>query len=39
MAEVWKQEHPSWFAHQECIFQCRAMDSICGGRLPVPEEH
>jgi hypothetical protein len=35
----WKQERPEWCPHQDCIFQRRAMDSLCGGKLPEPVEH
>lgn len=31
----YKQERPSWCPHQDCIFRRRAMDSICGGLLPL----
>ena len=35
---TYKQERPSWCPHQDCIFQRRALDSICGGKLPNPNE-
>ena len=41
MPEVteWKQERPTWCHHKDCIFLRRAMDSFCGGKLPVPIKH
>lgn len=35
----WKQERPEWCKHWDCLFLRRAMDSTCGGKLPVPEKH
>ena len=35
----WKQERPKWCPHQDCLFQRRIMDEMCGGHLPVPVEH
>lgn len=39
MATEWKQERPKWCPHQDCLFQRRAMDSLCGGGLPEQVEH
>ena len=35
----WKQERPSWCPHKDCQFLRRAMDDMCGGKLPIPTEH
>ena len=35
----WKQERPEWCKYKNCIFLRRAMDAICGGRLPKPILH
>ena len=35
----WKQEQPTWCPHKDCRFKRRAMDKLCGGELPEPEEH
>jgi len=35
----WKHERPIWCPHQDCGFKRRAMDSLCGGKLPKPIEH
>lgn len=35
----WKQERPEWCKFNDCIFLRRAMDSMCGGRLPQPIPH
>jgi hypothetical protein len=37
--QEWKQERPSWCPHTDCAFRRRAMDAICGGELPKPEDH
>ena len=38
--QEWKQERPEWCPHvNTCAFLRRAMDSLCGGALPVPESH
>lgn len=37
--EVCRQEKPKWCPHQECVFQRRAMDAICAGRLTAPIPH
>lgn len=34
-----KQERPSWCPHQDCEFQRRVGDWICGGKLPEPIPH
>lgn len=39
MNKTWKQERPDWCPHLDCLFLRRAMDNICGGRLPQPESH
>lgn len=39
MTQTWKQERPSWCPHPDCLFRRRAMDDICGGKLPAPEPH
>ena len=36
---VYKQEKPAWCTHQDCIFQRRVLDDLCGGKLPKPEPH
>ena len=38
-ATDWKQERPSWCTHGDCVFLRRAMDSMCGGELSIPQEH
>lgn len=35
----WKQERPEWCKFNDCIFLRRAMDNMCGGRLPQPIPH
>lgn len=39
MNKVWKQEMPDWCPHRDCLFLRRAMDNICGGKLPKLEPH
>ncbi len=39
MTTKWEQERPSWCAHEDCLFLRRAMDNMCGGELPTPQEH
>ena len=29
-----KQERPAWCPHTDCLFQRRAQDALCGGKLP-----
>ncbi len=38
MAETWNQERPNGCPNLDCIFQ-RGVDSICGGRFPVSQDH
>ncbi len=39
MTTTYLQDRPRWCPHQDCIFQRRVLDSICGGELPNPVEH
>lgn len=36
---TYKQEKPTWCTHQDCVFQRRALDDLCGGKLTKPESH
>ena len=38
-SKEWKQERPKWCPYAGCIFTRRAMDNMCGGKLPKPLEH
>ena len=35
----YEQVRPKWCKHHSCIFKRRAMDNICGGDLPEPQDH
>lgn len=37
--DEWKQTRPEWCPHKDCQFKRRAMDSLCGGKLPDPVKH
>lgn len=37
--KTFKQERPSWCPHADCCFLRRAMDDLCGGKLPVLGDH
>jgi hypothetical protein len=36
---TYKQEKPAWCKHEDCVFQRRVLDNLCGGKLPTPERH
>ncbi|KKM65079.1 hypothetical protein LCGC14_1494830 [marine sediment metagenome] len=35
----WRQERPVWCPHQDCLFQRRVQDALCGGHLLEPIPH
>jgi hypothetical protein len=39
MTKEWKQDRPKWCPHKDCVFQRRAVDSICAGQLSEPVAH